>query len=159
MKRLVIVLASSIFFYGCSAKKENELDITVQSAQSSKIDIGASTYTVYFISKEPSVINFQLSEEEKDEIVQAKKELLSNWEPVQTIIEDSCWYDPKLYTRLTINSKKGLSVIDIDGGCDNFYPGNSHYAIRVKKFIAKIYKTIKSKKEIEDAPESDIPYL
>ncbi len=159
MLRLVIGLLFLLSFCGCSTSKENQLDIIIQFAKSSKIDIKASTYTVYFIAKDPVIMHFTLSEKEKEDIVQAKKALLINWEPVRTTIEDSCWHDPKLYTRITINSKKGLSIIDIDNGCNGFYPSNSDHAIRIKEFIKKIKEIVKSKKEVKDAPETDMSYF
>jgi hypothetical protein len=159
MRRLICCLLFLLSFFGCSTNTENQLDIVLQFAQSTKIDFKASTYTVYFIAKDPVIIHFTLSEKEKNEVIQIKKSLLMNWEPVRTTIEDSCWHDPKLYTRITINSKKGLSIIDIDNGCNGFYPSNSDHAIRLKEFIKKIKEIVKSKKEVKDAPETDISYF
>jgi hypothetical protein len=150
-----------LFLQSCSYHQRNQkgIEIVIEIVQSYKIDLKAEIYTVYFLTKEPLEIKFQLTEEERREIIDLFDSLKYNRKVDWEYIGDSCWDAPKLYTIVSIKPEEKIHKVYIDIGCGAYYHNDEQMAIQYKRLILLIRKILKSKKEIKEAPKSDIGYF
>lgn len=148
-----------------SAKvRDKNITIIIDFAQSYKYDLTAGVYTVHFMDKPDTTIKFQLSPDEINKIVDKYYEFeIDNISGVHKdlgtiVIEDNCMIMPKLYTILHVRSKTKLQDIQIDEGCDDLSLGDVKRGKSVKLFLNFVRAIVKSKPEINNAPQSDIIY-
>lgn len=174
MIRQVLLLIVVIFQNGCisdrKSVKDREVDmgdeniqVIIQHAQSYKVDVMNGIYSVFFISKPTLELKFELSIEEKRQIVEKFYSLdLPNLLPDKAEvlhIEDECFIMPKIYTYLSVNGDSLTRQFEIDTSCDDFDQLNADKARRIKSFLEYVSKIIYAKPEVKNAPESDIFYL
>ena len=173
MKALLISIAF-LGLLGCKRKTNQEkhietirdknLEITIEYAQSSKIDLTRKLYTVYNIDRPQFDTNFQLLPAEKDQIIEKYYSLaLYNLTEVDTFrravyITDNCMNMPKLYTTLTFKTNQTIQKIQIDGSCDNYSNRNKIAAEKVNDFLQLVANIIMTKPVVKNAPASDIIY-
>jgi hypothetical protein len=135
------------------------IDISIAGAQSYKYDLTKQTYTVFRIFKADTIIHFELSVKEREQIIQQYYDLELNDIKGTHSIEDDCMIMPKLYTTLQVKSQHGLQEIMIDEECSDFKPGVTGEGKRIQVFLKFVKKIINSKPAISSAPQSDILYL
>jgi hypothetical protein len=167
---LMLRLTFIIFLFclvACSVetKKDRNVEIIINYAQSYKYDLKTGIYTIFYIDKSETSIPFNISIEEKKQIADKYYDLgidkISgiNKETGTTYIEDECMIMPKLYTLLQCKVEDKLQKIQIDDACNNFYLSNTATAKRIKQFLKFIDDIIKTKPELKNAPESNFLYL
>ena len=149
--------------------KDKNLEIQIEDAQSYKYDLSKGIFTIFFMGKTPLKINFQLTNDEKNKIIDKYYELGINQiagknEIAGNIyIEDNCLDMPKLTTILKVKSKGRLQMIEIDTSCDDFYQpfylSNYNVPKRLKDFLQFIFTILQSKPSIKNSPQSDIMYM
>ncbi len=144
----------------CSSNKikDNDIEFIIQESQSYKYDLQQQTYTVLKMRGD-TTIHFNLSKNEKEQIVNEYYIFgLKNIDQDITI-EDNCNNMPKLYTTLQINLKNHSYSILIDDDCTDYKFALKNNAQKIKMFLQFIYTILKEKPEIKNAPISDIMYL
>ena len=156
-----------ILITSCSSQQllDKNIDIVIEEMKSYKYDLKNGIFTIFYLSKLPTKIKFNLTNKEQNEIIKSYYSL--NLNKIKTInkqtgniyIEDECMTMPKNYTILHVKTKSLLQEIQIDMGCDNFYLSNFREANRIKKFIKLVLNIIQSKPEMKNAPGSDILYM
>ncbi|GAB2656765.1 hypothetical protein GCM10027036_07770 [Flavihumibacter cheonanensis] len=172
--RQVLLLIVVFFQNGCKSDSKNVKDleafmgdkniqVIIQHAQSYKVDVMNGIYSVFFISKPTLEVKFELSIEEKRQIVEKFYSLdLPNLLPEKEEvlhIEDECFIMPKIYTYLSVKGDSLTRQIEIDTSCDDFSQFNADKANRIKSFLDYVSKIIYEKPQVKNAPESDIFYL
>lgn len=151
----------------CSSEKKNDnsIQIVIQCAKSYKYDLRNRVYTVFFLSRPPFDIKFDLTTPENNSIIKMYYDLnlyeLKNINQItkNIYIKDGCATMPKLFTILQVKSAEQNQEIQIDQDCNDFYFSNFQTARKVKFFIKFIEDIIQSKPEIKNAPKSDIWYI
>jgi hypothetical protein len=144
---------------------DKNLQVVIKNALSNKIDLIKGIYTVFFISKPPFEVKFELTPIEKEQIINKYyslalyelKEVDAHWGTIY--IEDECMIMPKIYTYLTVERDSVTQQIQVDESCDDYSWGKSDRAQRVKTFLQFVDGIIKAKPEVKNAPESDIWYI
>lgn len=156
-----LLLTLSIIVNACSSGKikEDKLEIEIDIPASYNYNLNKQVYRVFFLSKPPLEINFSLTNDEWNEIIKKYYELELDEFKGETTIEDECQIMPKFYTILNVKRVSGLQQIKIDEDCVNFYISNYVRANKVKKFLKFVFAILQSKKEIKNAPKSDILYI
>ena len=110
MLRRVVVF----FFFAvtsCSTKPETidqNIEITIEDAQSYKYDLSKHTYSISRIFKPDTTIHFKLSTAETEQIISKYYELELDLFRSRERIEDNCMIMPKLYTTVKVKSKHDL---------------------------------------------------
>lgn len=110
-------------------------------------------------------VRFELTSAEKDQIIgqyyslalYEMKKVDAHWGTIY--IEDECMLMPKIYTYLTVERDSITQQIQIDETCDDHGHGKSDRAQRVKSFLEFVDGIIKAKREVKNAPASDIFYI
>jgi hypothetical protein len=133
--------------------KDNNLDILIEEA-ASKYDLETQTYTVYR-NKGDTTIQFELTEVEKQEIIDYYYNLELDELHDKLTIEDNCSIMPKLYSTLTVKCKTAEQQIIVDTDCKNYKGLFSTKGKRITSVISFVEKLIQSKPGVKSAPESD----
>lgn len=153
--------------YSCSSNEiiEKITKLEIEDAHSYKYDLDKCIYTVFYMDKQPLEIPFSLTAVEKEQILRAYNELKiselneKNAITNNILIEDNCMTMPKLFTTLNISANGISRQIQIDEECKSYSFNNLWKAKRVKEFLSVIWKILKSKSEIKNAPKSDVIYM
>lgn len=159
LRNLLFIIC--IFSVSCTSNriKDRNVQIVIDIPFSYKYDLNKGIYTVFFDGRPPLEVKFSFTNKEWDKIANSYYELQLNEIKGITEIEDECQIMPKFYTILNITTRNGSQRIKIDDSCDNFYISNWVKAHRINKFINIVFEILKSKKEIKNAPYSNIMYL
>ena len=160
MLRLIFCIPL-FWLISCSSNnkiKNNDIEFIIQESQSYKYDLSQHTYTVFNMHG-ATTIHFNLSKNEKEQIVNEYYKLGLDNIHNDIKIEDDCTIMPKLYTTLIIRLHDKTHSLLIDDACSDFNFTLNNYAQKIKTFLQFIYKILKEKPEIKNAPTSDIMYL
>ena len=145
----------------CSSNKknkDNDIEFIIQESQSYKYDLKQHTYTVFKVHGD-TTIHFNLSENEKEQILGKYYKLGLDNIHNDIKIEDDCNIMPKLYTTLLVRLNEKTHSIFIDDTCSDYKFALDNYAQKIKIFLQFIYTILKEKPEIKNAPTSDIIYF
>jgi hypothetical protein len=172
--KALLIFVALFGLFGCKRKVNEEmqlemaldknLEITIEYAQSSKLDLTRALYTVYNLERPQFDAHFKLLPTEKDQIIE-KYYSVSLYElaDVDSIrgtvyIGDNCMDMPKLYTILTFKSNEKIQKIQIDNSCDKYLGQNKIYARKVNDFLDFVENIVLKKPEVKSARTSDIIY-
>ena len=130
-------------------------DLSIEFSKIRKCDFCEGVYCIYsdgaFVS-----IPFNLSKRDKKKLYKNYYRLGLQKLEKDKFYDDSCIYQPKSYNTLRFNIKGKSQVIKIDPNCDRFDDKDRFSAKNVQKYIAILKEIMQSKKEIRDAPKSNI---
>jgi len=139
---------------------ENErLNIVIKYGQSYKIDLPNKVYEVYYLSKPPSIVKFNLTDYENNLITGKYYSLRINRLSKITDLKNNCNDMPKVFTEVEVKSIRKDQVIKIEETCEKYDLLNRSKANRVREFVQFIRDIIESKTELNQKPVSDIPYI
>ena len=158
MKGIIIILFLLQVCTWASSQTNSQqclFDLSIEFSKIRKCDFCQGVYCIYsdgaFVS-----IPFNLSKRDQKRLYKNYYRLgLQNLEK-DKFYYDSCIYQPKSYNTLHFNIKGESQVIKIDPNCDEFEPLDRLSAKNVQKYITLIKKIMHSKKEILNAPKSNI---
>ncbi|MDP4262232.1 MAG: hypothetical protein Q8941_06845 [Bacteroidota bacterium] len=156
MKAMLLVYVLLISCNSARVKKDTKLNISINIGQSYTIDLSKKIYTVFFLSRSPLHVKFNLTGDEAEKI----KDMyfsLKLYDIGNVELKDTCLNNPKIYTYVNVKSNSIDQQIKIDESCRGFK--DNYGAYRVNKFIQLVQEIIKSKEEIKDAPSSDVEYM
>lgn len=146
----------------CSTKEQNRnrnIEIIIQDAASYKYNLKKEVATVFFQSRTPSEIKFQLTDEERNNIIESYYSLgIADLED-STNIQDRCLDMPTFNTIIYINSTSRNQRLIIEQDCNKISMSDILKARRIKKFLKIVYKILGSKPELKTLPNSDIIYI
>lgn len=160
MLRLIFCIPL-FWLISCSSNnkiKNNDIEFIIQESQSYKYDLRQHTYTVFNMHG-ATTIHFNLSKNEKEQIVNEYYKLGLDNIHNDIKIEDVYNIMPKLYTTLLVRLNDKTHSILIDDACSDYKFALDNYAQKIKIFLQFIYSVLKEKPEIKNAPISDIMYL
>jgi hypothetical protein len=136
-----------------------QLRIKIRIGESIEYDFGNNTYSVFFLSKEPVIVKFSLSDKERECILISFHRLGINNIDHDIAYVDKCDIHPKIFTTLKVFNKREHEI-KINPDCENFEKVSSAVsARRVVEFLEIVEKIMQSKQEIIQAPLSDILYI
>jgi hypothetical protein len=176
MRHQYLLLILLYFTFACkidnTRKKERQvsgrdmnIQVLIQHAQSYQTDVLNGNYSVFFVSKSPVVVKFDLTSAEKKQIIDKLYSLdlhkLKTENEISGILhfEDECFDMPKIYTNLIIKGDGYVNQFQIDESCTVFSREYSKIALKVKAFLDYVNSIIKVKPSVSNAPVSDIIYL
>ncbi|WP_407477980.1 hypothetical protein [Elizabethkingia anophelis] len=155
-KQFLLVL---IIFICLSCKKENQIkNISIKEGMSSTTDIFHGKYVVNMMNTSPITVNFKFSNPEKDTIQQVYLKNRLDKESDSIFLEDiNNELMPKIPTKYTIEfDDNSRQVIVIYNASDlDSIMGKPN----VINFIKRIRLILDSKKEIKNAPISNVEYI
>lgn len=157
MKKLIFIIP--LLFTSCV--KKDISSIIIQNDQSSELNLFKGKYLVHFMEKEDANLKFSISE---DEIIVIKKTYhnlnINNYEKELLITDNSQQIImPSSYTIYNINFSDGSNQIFKINTDLKKNPLERRQYKQLYKFINKINDIIKTKKEIYNAPKSDLRYM
>jgi hypothetical protein len=162
MYRLLFAILC-ILLLSCTANKakDKNIQIIIDLPSSYKYDLNKRVYTIFFLSRPPLEVQFSLTDKEWDKIVDAYYSLELDELKGKTEIGEclTLLTMPHFQTMLNIKTKLGLQQIKIENDCDDFPISVSAKAGRINKFLDVVFEILKKKKEIQNAPNSDIMYI
>jgi hypothetical protein len=154
----IIILLSS-----CNTSREgiqdSEISIRIKQSMSYEIDLKHKTYTVFFQTRPPLSLNFDLTQDEENGIKEKYFSLELDKISKNVRIEGHCNFYPQLFTSLSIESQSFSQEITISNNCNKFSFSDSSNARRINEFIRYIFNTLHKKTEIKNSPESDVSYF
>jgi len=156
MKRLIFIIP--LLFVSCVEKDISS--ILIEYNKSSDINLFEGKYTVHFMEKQDSIYSFPISEEE---IIDVKKtyeeENVKNYDKKILVTDDKPLIMPATDIKYIVNFTDGSNKIFTIRTDFRKNPLDVEKYKNLKKFIEKINKVIKSKKEVQKASKSDFLYL
>ena len=171
--KALLVLVALYGLFGCKRRENKEkrleivpdknLDIIIEYAQSSKIDLTKAVYTVYYWERPQLDVPFKLLPTERSKIIEKYYSLslyeLTNVDSIlgTVYISDYCTDMPKLYTILTFKSNQNVQKLQI-ASCDQYSVRDKTDAKKVNDFLDFVANIILKKPEVKNAPRSDIIY-
>ncbi|HEX8576376.1 MAG TPA: hypothetical protein VF677_08790 [Flavobacterium sp.] len=156
MKINIIIIA--LLFISCTKKNINS--IVIQNDRSSEINLFEGEYIIHFMSKEDSKYKFPIDREEILEIKNTyERENIFDYGKELIAVEEELFSVPLSDTKYIIHFEDGTKQVIIVRTDFVKNPLDMKKYRRLKKFIDKINDIIKSKKEIQNAPRSDVFYM
>ncbi|HEX8574969.1 MAG TPA: hypothetical protein VF677_01610 [Flavobacterium sp.] len=156
MKINIMIIA--LIFISCTKKNINS--IVIQNDRSSEINLFEGEYVIHFMSKEDSKYKFPIEREEILEIKNTyERENIFDYGKELIVEEEEVFSMPLSDAKYIIHFEDGTKQIIIVRTDFVKNPLNMKKYRQLKKFIDKINDIIKSKKEIQSAPKSDVFYL
>lgn len=156
MKKLIFMIP--LFFVSCVEKDISS--ILIQNNKSSDINLFEGEYAVHFMEKQDSIFSFPISDEEISEVKKTyEKQNIKNYEKETLVTDDKPLIMPATDIKYIINFTDGSKQIFIIRTDFRKNPLDVEKYENLKKFIEKIDKTIKSKKEIQNTSKSDFLHL
>jgi hypothetical protein len=121
MKTMLFVFVCSLLISCNSAhiEEDTNLTISIRYELSYKIDLNEKVYTVFFISKPPLKIKFNLADDEIKKISD-KYFTLKLYELGSLELSDSCMTYPMIYTYINVKSNSINQQIKFDENCEGF---------------------------------------
>lgn len=147
-----------IFFLACSpnVKMNKNIGIIIRYAHSNEINLINETFTIFYDSKPPTIIKFELSKNEKESIIGKYYDLKLHLLPSKSDYTNECQPSQSGDVLLLIKDNTKFQEIKTGSNCKgSFFSEVSH----VERFINLIDKIIRLKPEIKNAPKSDIFYV
>lgn len=153
MKKLIFIIP--FIFISCN---ENDItSIVIKNDRLSEINLFNGEYIVHFMDKEDSKFKFIVKEAE---ILQIKKSYVSenilSYGKEILVMDNAPLIMPAYDTEYIINFEDGSKQTILIRTDFRKNPLNSKEYKKLKVFIEKIDKIINSKKEIQDAPKSNV---
>lgn len=157
MKKQFLLVLITLFCLSC--KKENQIkNISIKEGMSSTTDMFHGKYVVNMMNTSPVTVNFKFSNSEKDTIQQVYLKNRLYKESDSIFLEDiNNELVPKIPTKYTIefdDNSRQVIVIYNESDLDSI-KGKSN----VINFIKRIRLILDSKKEIKNAPISNVEYI
>lgn len=153
-----------VTLFSCSnkpASKDYAMEISIKDANSYKYDLKNQIYTVFGFMKKDTSIHFDLSIDEKRQIVDKYHELKLDSLGEKTLINDIYDSDPTLYRYLKVQSNGKSQVINIEGSRNekDYKPEDILAAKKINEFINSTLLILNSKAAIKNGPKSDMVYF
>lgn len=158
MNSVKLICVVIIAFASCRTKRNYDLMIKIESAQSYLYDLKRRLLIVHNISKPDTTIQFALTDQELKSIIDKYYEMNLNKLKSHYQVGDSCMSSPKLFTTLDVSYKKFNQQIMIDNSCRQFIHSDSSNGNRIAAFINYVFSILKSKPQIKNAPTSEMFY-
>lgn len=153
MKKLIFIIPFIIL----SCNKKEITSVVINNDGSSEIDLFNGEYIVYYMDKEDTKINFTVKEAE---ILQVKKSYVSEnigkYGEEILVVDDAPIMMPAYDTQYIITFEDGSKQTIIIRTDFRKNPIDAEKYKNLKVFIEKIDKMISSKKEIQEAPKSNV---
>ena len=157
MNKQILLVLISLFCLSC--KKENQIkNISIKEGMSSTTDMFHGKYVVNMMNTSPVTVNFKFSNSERNTIRQVYLKNRLDKESDSIFLEDiNNELMPKIPTKYTIEfDDNSRQVIVIYNASDlDSIKGKPN----VINFIKRIRLILDSKKEIKNAPISNVEYI
>ncbi|MCT3649301.1 hypothetical protein HZQ44_11865 [Elizabethkingia anophelis] len=157
MKKQILLVLITLFCLSC--KKENQIkNISIKEGMSSTTDMFHGKYVVNMMNTSPVTVNFKFSNSERNTIRQVYLKNRLDKESDSIFLEDiNNELMPKIPTKYTIEfDDNSRQVIVIYNASDlDSIKGKPN----VINFIKRIRLILDSKKEIKNAPISNVEYI
>ena len=157
MNKQILLVLITLFCLSC--KKENQIkNISIKEGMSSTTDMFHGKYVINMMNTSPVIVNFKFSNSEKDTIQQVYLKNRLDKESDSIFLEDiNNELVPKILTKYTIefdNNSRQVIVIYNASDLDSI-KGKPN----VINFIKRIRLILDRKKEIKNAPISNVEYI
>ncbi|WP_407509072.1 hypothetical protein [Elizabethkingia anophelis] len=157
MNKQILLVLITLFCISC--KKENQIkNISIKEGMSSTTDMFHGKYVINMMNTSPVIVNFKFSNSERDTIQQVYIKNKLDKESDSIFLEDiNNELVPKILTKYTIefdNNSRQVIVIYNASDLDSI-KGKPN----VINFIKRIRLILDSKKEIKNAPISNVEYI
>ena len=157
MNKQILLVLITLFCISC--KKENQIkNISIKEGMSSTTDMFHGKYVINMMNRSPVIVNFKFSNSERDTIRQVYLKNRLDKESDSIFLEDiNNELMPKIPTKYTIEfDDNSRQVIVIYNASDlDSIKGKPN----VINFIKRIRLILDSKKEIKNAPISNVEYI
>ncbi|CAI9680484.1 hypothetical protein [Elizabethkingia anophelis] len=157
MNKQILLVLITLFCISC--KKENQIkNISIKEGMSSTTDMFHGKYVINMMNTSPVIVNFKFSNSERDTIQQVYIKNKLDKESDSIFLEDiNNELVPKILTKYTIefdNNSRQVIVIYNESDLDSIKRKPN-----VINFIKRIKLILESKKEIKNAPISNVEYI